>query len=383
MNQNDDNSFKEFESMGLKDNLLRGIYSYGFEAPSEIQSKAIVHIASGKDLIAQAQSGTGKTGTFVIGVLNQIDHEADGCQGIIIAPVRELAYQIADVLKNIGQYLGVKPVVCVGGDNIHDAKKSLAKGTSVVIGTPGRIIDMIERGFLSTRSLKILVLDEADEMLSKSFLHQIKRIVQEIPPTTQVCVFSATMPYEALELTKHFMVDPVSILVNQDQLSLEGITQFYIDIGQERWKLETFCDLYDLVSISQSMVYVNTKEKADYLRDCLLNRKFTVSVIHSGMKPSERSDIMKEFRRGNTRILISTDMLSRGIDVQQVSIVINFDLPKNNECYIHRIGRSGRYGRKGVAINLVSKQDFWRLKEIEKHYGIHIESMPKEIEPYL
>lgn len=380
---NDEKICKDFATMGLKENLLRGIFGYGFEQPSEIQSKAILPVIQNRDLVAQAQSGTGKTGTFVIGALQQVDETVEGCQGIIIAPVRELAYQIAEVLRNIGQYLNVKPVVCVGKDNIHDARRNLNKGTSIVIGTPGRIIDMIERGYLSTRLLKILIMDEADEMLSRSFLPQIKKIIQEVPTDTQICIFSATMPYEALDITKHFLVDPVEILVKQEDLTLDGISQFHIDVGQERWKFETFCDLYDIVSISQSMVYVNTKEKADWLKENLVNRKFTVSVIHSGMKATERSDIMKEFRKGNTRILISTDMLSRGIDIQQVSIVINYDLPKNKECYLHRIGRSGRFGRKGVAINLVAKQDFWKLKDLERFYGIHIDPMPAEIGSFI
>lgn len=374
---------EDFEEMNLKENLLRGIYGYGFEKPSEIQSKAIVQVATGRDIIAQAQSGTGKTGTFVISTLQQIDDTVEGCQAIILAPVRELAFQIGEVAKSIGNYLNIKPVVCVGGSNIYDARRELSEGTTIVVGTPGRVIDMIERGFLSTRMLRMMVLDEADEMLSSSFLTQIKKIIMEVPETTQVCLFSATMPQEVLEITKHFMENPVNILVQQDQLTLDGISQFYVDVGQEKWKFETFCDLYELISISQSMVYVNTKHKADWMRDTLEERKFTVSVIHSGMTPAERTAIMKQFRNGDTRILISTDMLSRGIDVQQVSIVINYDVPNNRESYLHRIGRSGRFGRKGVAINLVSRQDFWKIDELKKFYSTNIEPLPEEINSFL
>ena len=372
-----------FESMGLRENVLRGLFSYGFEKPSEIQAKAIPFLITKRDIIAQAQSGTGKTATFVTGALQNIDEDLNKCQGIIIAPVRELAYQIADVITHLGQHTKVKSIVCVGGDNINESRKQLEHGNNIVVGTPGRILDMIERGYLKTVDIKILILDEADELLSRSFIDQIKNIVQTIPKTTQICVFSATMPLEALDITRHFLVNPSTILVEPQQLTLDGITQFYIDVGQERYKFETFCDLYDMVSVSQSMVYVNTKDRAERLREDLLDKNFTVSVIHSGMRSTDRNEIMKDFRKGKTRILVSTDLLSRGIDIQQVSIVINYDLPKNNESYLHRIGRSGRFGRKGVAINLVSRQDFWRMRDIERHYSIVINKMPSQISNYL
>jgi translation initiation factor 4A len=368
-----------FDDMGLKENLLRGIYSHGFEKPSMIQSKAVVPISSGRDVLAQSQSGTGKTGAFVIGALQRIDDTKDGCQAMVVTPTRELAEQILDVCTSISQYVNVKPVLCVGGSNIYDAKKSIESGCTVVIGTPGRIIDMIERRFLSTENIKLMIMDEADEMLSNSFLQQIKIIIQNIPTTSQICLFSATLPVEVVDLTKKFMDNPQHILVKKEQLTLEGIKQFYIDVDNEKWKLDTFCDLYNIMSISQSMIYVNTKRKAESLQNLLKDRNFTVSVIHSNMSHSERSAIMKEFRNGGTRILISTDLLSRGIDIQQVSIVINYDLPNNKECYIHRIGRSGRFGRKGVAINFATSRDTWKLDELQEFYQTKIEPMPSNI----
>lgn len=368
-----------FDDMGLKENLLRGIYSYGFETPSMIQSKAIVPISSGRDILAQSQSGTGKTGAFITGTLQRIDDTKDGCQAIVVTPTIQLAEQIINVCQALGQYLNIKPVLCVGGLNIYEAKKDLESGCTIVIGTPGRIIDMIERRFLKTNDIKMLVMDEADEMLSNSFLQQIKIIIQNIPSDTQICLFSATMPREVIDLTKHFMDNPQHILVKREQLTLEGIKQFYISLDNEKWKFDTFCDLYSTISISQSMVYVNTKRKADELQSRLKEQNFTVSVIHSDMKHSERSAIMKEFRAGGTRILISTDLLSRGIDIQQVSIVVNYDLPNNKECYIHRIGRSGRFGRKGVAINFATPRDVWKLEELQEFYSTTIESMPSNI----
>jgi len=378
-----DDVIKSFDDMGLKDNILRGIYSYGFEKPSEIQAKAIVKVADGGDVIAQAQSGTGKTGAFVIGTLQQLDDTITGCQAIIAAPTRELAEQIQMVTSNIGKFMNIKTVLCVGGSDINKARDDLRNGCTIVIGTPGRIIDMLERNYLSTRSVKILVMDEADEMLSYSFQDQIRKLVTNIPKLAQICLFSATMPPKMFELTEKFMNKPRLILVKTEELTLEGIKQFYIDNEREDWKLDTFIDLFDVISVSQTMVYVNTKEKAEWLSNELRHRNFTVSIIHSDMKPADRTNIMKEFRSGSTRILISTDLLSRGIDVQQVSIVINYDLPFNKESYIHRIGRSGRFGRKGVAINFVTKYDMCYLNDIIRFYQTEIVAMPQNIQEFI
>lgn len=375
--------YDSFETMDLKENILRGVFSYGFEHPSEIQSKAIVPIISGSDVIAQSQSGTGKTGTFVISTLQRMDETIEGCQAIIVAPTRELAQQIVTVAQSIGSYLNINTVMCVGGSNIQKSRDELKKGNVLVVGTPGRIIDMIDRGYLQTRFVKILVMDEADEMLSSSFLTQIRDIVCKVPTNAQICLFSATMPREVMNITKKFMNDPKIILVKKEQLTLEGIKQFYINVDKDQWKFDTFCDIYDVISVSQSIVYVNSKNRADWLKDQLEQKHFTVSVIHSRMRPIERAGIMRDFRSGSTRVLVSTDLLARGIDVQQVSVVINYDLPNNKECYLHRIGRSGRFGRKGVAINLVTQHDFWKIEELEKFYSTSVEAMPLNISDYL
>jgi translation initiation factor 4A len=368
-----------FEQMGLTDSLLRGVFSYGFEKPSTIQSRAIVPIVNGNDVIAQSQSGTGKTGAFVISTLQRIDPTVEGCQGIIIAHTKELATQIHSVCSDIGRFTNITPVLCIGGVPISESKDKLRKGATLVIGTPGRIIDMIERRFLQTRSIKIMILDEADEMLSPGFQKQIQLIITKIPDSTQVCIFSATMPSFVTDLTKKFMRDPISIRVRHEELTLEGIKQFYIAIDKELYKFDTFCDLYERISVSQSIVYVNTKKKADWLKNKLQENNFTISVIHSDLSPKERMDIMREYRNGKTRILISTDLLSRGIDVQNVSLVINYDLPNNKECYLHRIGRSGRFGRKGIAINFVTDEDSWKINELEKFYETQIEELPVNI----
>lgn len=376
--------YLNFEEMNLKENLLRGIFAYGFEKPSKIQSKAIVPITSGIDIIAQSQSGTGKTGTFVISALQTIDNNVNGVQAIIVSNTRELAFQIKDVCSDIGQYLNIKSVICVGGTSIHQCKDEIdSRNPIIVIGTPGRINDMIGRGYLRTRTIKILVVDEADEMLSECFQNQIRAIIQSIPFSCQICLFSATMPKEIIDLTKKFLKNPKQILVKREELTLKGIKQFYIHAERERWKFDILRDIYGQVSIGQSMLYVNTKQRASWLQKNLEFHKFTVSMIHSGMSTQERKQIMKEFRDGKSRVLISTDLLSRGIDVQQLSVVINYDIPNDKECYIHRIGRSGRFGKKGIAINFVTFDDFWKLEELMRHYQTHIDPMPKNIEKYL
>lgn len=372
--------YDSFDEMGLKEPLLRGIFAYGFERPSTIQGRAIVPVTEGLDIIAQSQSGTGKTGTFVISSLQRINEEEDGCQVIIISHTRELAYQTYDVCTNIGQYIkNVVPVVCVGGANIHDARNKLKTGANIVIGTPGRIIDMMERRFLKTDKVKLLILDEADEMLSPGFENQVKDIVSGIPKESQICLFSATMPGAVMDLSEKFMNNPQKILIKNEELTLEGIRQFYINVNEDKHKFATFCDLYECISVSQSIVYVNTKRRADQLKEMLEDNNFTVSVMHSDMDSDERQDIMKQFRSGVTRILLTTDLLSRGIDVQQVSVVINYDIPNNKECYIHRIGRSGRFGRKGVAINFTTDRDYWKVEELSRFYNTEIQSMPSDI----
>lgn len=378
--------FEKFENMDIKENILRGIFAYGFENPSEIQSKAIVKIKSGRDIIAQSQSGTGKTGAFVIGAYERIDEKIGGCQVIIISPTRELACQIVDVCNNIGNFTKINTVLCVGGSNIQDSRKHLEKGTTIVVGTPGRVIDMIEKKYLCTKNVKLLIMDEADEMLSNTFVRQIKTVIEYIPQSSQICLFSATISPEIIDITNNFMNDPEHILIKQEDVTLDGIKQFYINVEHEKWKLDTLFDLYDIMSINQSIIYANTKQRVDWLREQMEQRNFPVSVIHSSMSPAQRTAIMKEFRGGTTRILISTDLLARGIDIQQISIVINYDLPNlphNKESYIHRIGRSGRFGRKGVAINFITKKDYWKIGELKKCYSTEITEMPQNIQEFI
>ncbi|CAI0378096.1 unnamed protein product [Linum tenue] len=340
--------------MGINDSLLRGIYEYGFEKPSAIQQRAVMPIIKGRDVIAQAQSGTGKTSMIALTV----------CQKVILA---------------IGQYLNIQAHACIGGKSVGEDIRKLEHGVHVVSGTPGRVCDMIKRRTLRTRAIKLLVLDESDEMLSRGFKDQIYDVYRYLPPELQVCLISATLPNEILEMTGKFMTDPVKILVKRDELTLEGIKQFFVAVEKEEWKFDTLCDLYDTLTITQAVIFCNTKRKVDWLTEKMRSSNFTVSSMHGDMPQKERDAIMKEFRDGTTRVLITTDVWARGLDVQQVSLVINYDLPNNRELYIHRIGRSGRFGRKGVAINFVKSDDIRILRDIEQYYSTQIDEMPMNV----
>eukprot|EP01017_Pseudomicrothorax_dubius_P047713 TRINITY_DN85_c0_g1_i4.p1 TRINITY_DN85_c0_g1~~TRINITY_DN85_c0_g1_i4.p1 ORF type:complete len:389 (-),score=150.49 TRINITY_DN85_c0_g1_i4:180-1346(-) len=370
---------ESFDGLGLKEELLRGIFGYGFEKPSIIQQKAILPILRGRDTIAQAQSGTGKTGAFAVSALQLIDTSIAQTQCMILAPTRELAQQSQKVIMCLGEYLKVTVHPCTGGTNVAIDRKALSEGVHIVVGTPGRVLDMMKKDILKSAYIKLFILDEADEMLGRGFKEQISDIFKLLPADVQVALFSATMPPEILEMTKTFMRDPVTILVKNEELTLDGIRQFYIAIGKEEWKFDTLVELYNNIEITQCIIYCNTKKKVDDLAEKMKEKKFTISSMHSEMEQEKRNLIMKEFRTGASRVLITTDLLARGIDVQQVGLVINFDLPQSKENYIHRIGRSGRFGRKGVAINFVTPADAKFLKELEQYYNTQIEKMPVDL----
>ena len=374
---------ESFDNLNLKDNLLRGIYSYGFENPSPIQEKAIPFINERKDLIAQAQSGTGKTGAFSIGVLNNIDVNEDSIQAVIINPTHELAIQNYNVIKELSSYMNINIQTVIGGTSVRKCQDDLKKNPKIIIGTPGRILDMIEKRYLLTENIKILIFDEADEILSYGFKDSIYNIIQFIPKETQICIFSATMPNEVLDLTEKFMVNPERILVQKENLTLDGIIQFYINVKHNDWKFETLIDIYDTINVSQCIIYINSKNKLMEICNLLKQRGFPVDCIHGDLSGDLRKSIMDNFKSGKLRMLLSTDLLSRGIDIQQLSLVINYDLPREKETYIHRIGRSGRYGRKGVSINFVTDRDIDYQNDIQKFYDTKIEEMPQNINDFL
>tara|TARA_B100001059_G_C17767333_1_gene546371 strand:+ start:215 stop:1390 length:1176 start_codon:yes stop_codon:yes gene_type:complete len=372
--------FDTFDAMDLKDELLRGIYAYGFENPSAIQNKAIVQIKNGKDLIAQAQSGTGKTGTFVIGSLEKMDISLNNPQTLILSPTRELSIQTNKVVQDIGKYMNITSYACIGGTNIKECLHELRQGKQVVVGTPGRIYDMLNRRALQLHDLKTLIIDEADDMLHRGFLEQIRSIFDFVGKDVQVCLFSATLPLDVLETTRLFMNDPQHILVKKDELTLDGIKQYYVSLEHEIHKFDTLCDLYESLNITQAIIYCNTREKVHWLSDKLVSMDHNVSCIHGDMDFKQRKSIMQNFINGSTRVLISTDLLARGIDIQQISLVINYELPPQRENYIHRIGRSGRFGRKGTAINFIIPSEYQKARDIERFYQTEIQELPANVQ---
>eukprot|EP00826_Nyctotherus_ovalis_P063681 TRINITY_DN933_c0_g1_i11.p1 TRINITY_DN933_c0_g1~~TRINITY_DN933_c0_g1_i11.p1 ORF type:complete len:403 (-),score=141.70 TRINITY_DN933_c0_g1_i11:53-1261(-) len=367
---------QSFEELGLRGELLKGIYAYGFNKPSAVQQRAILPILQGRDVVVQSQSGTGKTCVFCVGSLQSINLGLREPQVLILSPTRELAEQNQKVCLALGDAMNVMVHCCIGGRSVRDDIMKLEHGVHIVSGTPGRIYDMINRKELKVTNIKMLVLDEADEMLNQGFSKQVYDIYRYLPYGTQMVVVSATMPNEILEMTKDFMNDPVRILVKRDELTLDQIKQFFVAVEKDEHKFETLCDLYDTLTITQAVIFCNKRERVEWLKRKMIEANFTVTCMHGDMRQKERDAIMEDFRSGQSRVLITTDVWGRGLDVQQVSLVINYDLPNARELYIHRIGRSGRYGRKGVAINFVTNDEIRLLEDIELYYSCLLYTSP-------
>jgi len=368
-----------FDDMGLRNNLLRGVYGHGFEKPSLIQQKAIIPLCSGRDVIAQAQSGSGKTGTFAIGVLQRINTGQNCAQALVMLPTRELAVQVSQVMSALGDHDGAKVQLCIGGTPIRGRSGSNSSGGHVLVGTPGRIHDMLERKLIRPETIKVVILDEADEMLSIGFKEAIYEIFQFLPKEAQIGLFSATMPPEALEITKHFMNNPIRIIVKKEEVTLQGILQYYVALENSKHKFDTLVDLFGSLSVSQSVIFANSKRTVEWLANELDKCDFTVSATHGDLDHSERMKRLDDFKSSRSRILVTTDLYARGIDAQAVSVVINYDLPSLKETYIHRIGRSGRFGRKGLAITLVNYDEADKLRQLERYYNTYIGELPKNI----
>lgn len=367
-----------WDELDINPNLLRGIYACGFENPSPIQCSAILPIIKKQDIIAQAQSGTGKTGAFSIGVLGNIDTTKNETQALILSPTRELTRQIAKVITNIGQMMNnLRVKTIVGGSSINDDIRDMRNNVPhIIVGCTGRVNDMMNRNLIMTRSINIIVLDEADEMLSQGFKDQVYYIFQHLRENVQVALFSATLPNEIHVLTTKIMKSPVNISVLPEQLTLEGIKQYYIAVDSDMQKYATLKDLYGLISMSQCIIYCNSVNRVMNLYYAMKGDNFPVSCLHGNMNEQEREESFSEFKTGSSRVLISSDITARGIDIQQVAVVINFDVPKSKHLYIHRIGRSGRWGRKGTGINLIQRQDVRAMEEIEKFYACQIDELP-------
>lgn len=370
---------ESWDDFDMNGQVLRGVYSVGFEKPSPIQSKAIKPMMDGKDLLAQAQSGTGKTGAFSIGTLNHIDTSKNTIQAVILSPTRELSQQSFNVIERLSSFMdGLRIQLLVGGTSVFtDIEQLTNNPPHIVVGCPGRTYDMMKRNHLVTKDLKVMVIDEADELLSSGFKEQIYYIFQYLPSFTQICLFSASFPVEVEHLTEKFMKDPEKILVKSELLTLEGISQYHIALDNDANKFECLKDLYNSLTVSQCIIYCNSIKRVDDLFEAMTNDSFAVSRLHGNMDKEERNTAYENFKKGETRILISSNVTARGIDIQQVSTVINFDLPKSVHTYLHRIGRSGRWGRKGVGINFVTRFDLPQLKAIEQFYNTTIDELPE------
>jgi len=377
-------AYESFDDMELDTELIRGVYSYGFEQPSKIQQLVIVPMKMKNDILAQAQSGTGKTGAFTIGALSVVDPAIRAPQVLVISPTRELSQQTERVAEAIGRYMNIRVLSATGGNQVRNDISILKNGVHFVVGTPGRIFDLIRRGDLGLEHMKYIILDEADQMLEDLFAEQIRAILNnKFPSTTHLALFSATMPQTMLDIAEHYLDKPIRILLPKDEVTLDGIKQYYVDIEREEWKLPVLLDLYQHITVNQALIYVNKRQKAEWLVKQLSSHGFTLEYIHGDMEVGERKKRMEDFRSGQTRVLISTDLLARGIDVQQVSLVINYEMPVQRENYVHRIGRSGRYGKKGVAINLICGGELQSVKEIEEHYETKIEELPEDLNSLL
>lgn len=371
-----------FDSMGLDDSILRGLYTQGFEAPSPIQQLAVRPIALGRDVIAQAQAGTGKTLAFALGTLQRVDASVRACQALILVPTRELADQIHDVVSRLGAHKGIKAHKCYGKTDINEDRRAVRSGVQVIVGTPGRVNGLILERNLRLDQVKIFVIDEAHEMLKagdRGFQEQVVSVFRELPESAQSAIFSATLTEEVLDVTSKFMVNPVRILVQQRDVFTKNLSQFYIKLEEESWKLDTLVDLYETISIAQSIIFCNSRQTVDSLSWEMREKDFAVSSIHGDMAASERDAVMTAFRAGRTKVLISTDVLALGIDVPGVSLVVNFDVPVKKENYIHRVHRCGRSTRRGVAISFVTRRDVDMLRDIERTYDLDLSAMPVDI----
>ncbi len=369
--------YKTFEDFNLKMPLLRGIYGYGFETPSKIQEQSIPLILEGNDLIAQASAGRGKTASFGLSSLQIVDDMDKNTQVLIISPTRELTQQSHYILQQFSKYMDIKIGLCIGGTSLRDCIKD-NKNAQIILATTGRLIDLLYKGKINLNNLKLLVVDEADEMLTKGFIDNLQELIQNfIPESCQIALFSATYPDNLDFYTSKFLRNPKKIRVEPDKLTLDALQQFYVDVVLEEHKFSTLCDLYKSIEIHQAIIYTHSKRNVIKLYDKLINQNFTVSVIHGDMTQLERTSVMDKFRKGETRILLSTDLLARGIDIQQVSLVINYDLPRNKENYMHRVGRSARFGKKGTAISLICEYEYRLMKEIQDYYSITLEDLPE------
>lgn len=365
-----------FEDLGLRPQILRAVTEMGFEAASPIQARAIPLLMEGKDVIGQAQTGTGKTAAFGIPILEKIDPKSRKLQALVLCPTRELAIQVADEMRRLCRFMhGIKVLPIYGGQDIGKQIRSLKGGIQLIIGTPGRVMDHMRRHTLKFDELHTIVLDEADEMLNMGFREDIETILKDVPQERQTILFSATMPQPILDITKNYQRDAELVKVVKKELTVRNIDQYYYEV-KEKNKEEVLSRLLDMYNPKLSLVFCNTKRRVDELTAALQGRGYFAEGLHGDMKQSQRDRVMNGFRNGKTEVLIATDVAARGIDVDDVEAVFNYDLPQDDEFYVHRIGRTGRAGRVGKAFTFIVGREVYKLKDIQRYCKTKIYAQP-------
>jgi len=371
----------EFEDFCLNRDLQMGIYEKGYEKPSPIQEESIPIALAGRDILARAKNGTGKTAAYLIPIIERVKINLNEIQALVIVPTRELALQTSQLCKELGKHIKVQVMVSTGGTNLRDDILRLYNPVHVVVATPGRILDLIERKVAVVKNCGMLVLDEADKLLSMDFKNCLDTIISYLPVKRQIMLFSATFPVTVKEFKERHLSKPYEINL-MDELTLLGITQYYAYV-EEKQKVHCLNTLFSKLQINQSIIFCNSVSRVELLAKKITELGYSCYYIHARMQQAHRNRIFHDFRKGACRNLVCTDLFTRGIDISSVNVVINFDFPKNSETYLHRIGRSGRYGHLGVAINLITYQDRYDLYKIEQELGTNIRPIPQAIDKRL
>ncbi len=366
----------KFEELNIDERILRAIEDMGFEETSPIQTQAIPAVCEGIDVVGQAQTGTGKTAAYIIPMLMKIDPQIKKPQAIVLCPTRELAVQVAEEIRKLAKYMSdIKVLPVYGGQEIVRQIKSLKTGVQIIVGTPGRVMDHMRRKTVKFDNINMVILDEADEMLDMGFREDMETILTETPQDRQTVMFSATMPKAIMDIARNFQKDARVIKVVRKELTVSNIEQFYYEVRPKN-KTEVLCRLIDIYNPRLSVVFCNTKRQVDELISELKGRGYFADGIHGDMKQQQRDRVMDDFRSGNVDILIATDVAARGIDVDDVDMVFNYDIPQDEEYYVHRIGRTGRAGRSGMALSFISGKEVYKLKDIERYCKTKILAKP-------
>ena len=368
----------DFEDYFLKRELLMGIYEKGFEKPSPIQEEAIPILLQGRNILARAKNGTGKTAAFIIPCLEKVDTSKNHVQVLILVPTRELALQTSAIVKEIGKHMGVQCMVTTGGTTLREDIMRLYSTVHILVATPGRVLDLADKGVAKLGECSTVIMDEADKLLSPEFQPVLEQLIGHTAPKRQICLFSATFPVTVKQFKDRHVPNPYEINL-MEELTLKGITQFYAFV-KERQKVHCLNTLFSKLDINQSIIFCNSVNRVELLAKKITELGFSCFYIHAKMQQSHRNRVFHEFRHGAVRHLVCSDLFTRGIDIQSVNVVINFDFPRNAETYLHRIGRSGRFGHLGLAINLITYEDRHNVFRIEQELGTEIKPIPQVID---